>query len=380
LKAHIDLCTAPCTGNISEEQYQRQVEEARVFLNGDYEQTLERLTSKMQNASKRQNYEYALELQKQIASIRLLTQKQIVDNERGFDQDVMVFQRFEEQLRVVQMSIRKGVLLGKKEFSVEVQPQIEQEFLKTFYNENQIPNEILLNKQSWSNTAEKIALESFLSSKRNAKVKLSIPRHGVKRELVELAKKNFEASLAEDNVLTEVQTALDLPVLPRIIECLDISNWGQEHLVAGMVRFADGKPDKSNYRRFKIKNVEGQDDFAAMQEAVTRRYKRLLAEKLVMPDLVVVDGGAGQVGAANSALKSLGLELALIGLAKEHEEIYLPNEKAPRKFNANSRMMLLLRQIRDAAHNFAVRYNRKRRQMKMRDEFRKNSAIIVRGR
>ena len=369
LKFHIDLCTAPCTGNVSEEQYQKQVEGARVFLNGDYEQTLERLTRQMQDASEKQNYEYALELQKQIASIRLLTQKQIVDKERGFDQDVMVFRRFGEQLLVVQMSVRKGVLLGKKEFSVEVQPQIEQEFLKMFYSENQIPNEILLNKRCWSNSAEKAALEGFFSAKRGAKVKLLIPRRGVKKELVELATKNFEASLAEDDVLAELQDALDLPVAPRIIECFDVSNLGQEHVVAGMVRFADGKPDKSNYRRFKIKKVSGQDDFAAMQEAVARRYKRLLDEKLSMPDLVVVDGGAGQVGAAHSALKSLGLELPLIGLAKEHEEIYLPNERSPRKFESNSRMMLLLRQIRDATHNFAVRYNRKRRQMKMRTQF-----------
>ena len=371
LNFHIDLCTGPCTGNVSEEQYRRQVEEARVFLKGDYEQTLKRLNSQMHDASKRQNYEYALELQKQIASIRLLTQKQIVDTERGFDQDVMVFRRFGEQLMVVQMSIRKGVLLGKKEFSAEVQPQIEQEFLKTFYSENQIPDEILLNKRCWSSATEKTSLESFLSATRGAKVKLSIPRRGDKRELVELAEKNIEASLAEDGVLAELQAALDLPVLPRTIECFDISNLGQEHVVAGMVRFADGKPDKSNYRRFKIKTVAGQDDFAAMHEAVTRRYKRLLDEKTAMPDLVVVDGGAGQVSAAKVALKSLGLELPLIGLAKEHEEIYLPNEGTPRKFDENSAMMLLLRQIRDAAHNFAVRYNRKRRQMKMRNEFRK---------
>jgi excinuclease ABC subunit C len=371
LKFHIDLCTAPCTGNVTAEQYQEQVEGVRVFLNGDYEQTLERLTSQMQDASKKQNYEYALELQKQIASIRLLTQKQIVDKERGFDQDVMVFRRFEEQLLVVQMSVRKGVLLGKKEFTVAVQSQIEQEFLKMFYSENSIPNEILLNKRCWNSSAEKAALEGFLSVKRGTKVKLSIPRRGVKRELVNLAKKNIEATLAEDDVLVELQNALELPAVPHVIECFDVSNLGQEHVVAGMVRFADGKPDKTNYRRFKIKNVSGQDDFAAMKEAVTRRYKRLLDENQQMPDLVMVDGGAGQVGAAQSALQSLGLKLPLIGLAKEHEEIYLLNETSPKKFESNSRMMLLLRQIRDATHNFAIRYNRKRRQMKMKQQFNK---------
>ena len=371
LKFHIDLCTAPCIGNVNDEQYQKQVEEARIFLNGDYEQTLERLTRQMQDASKRQNYEYALELQKQIASIKLLTQKQIVDKERGFDQDVMVFRRSEEQLLIVQMSIRKGVLLGKKEFSVDVQTQIEQEFLKMFYSENQIPHEILLNKNCWSSKAEKTSLEGFFSVKRGGKVKLLVPHRGVKRELVELAEKNLEGSLAEQNVLAELQAALDLPTVPRVIECFDVSNLGQEQVVAGMVRFADGKPDKSNYRRFKMKQVSGQDDFAAMHEAVTRRYRRLRDEKLLMPDLVMVDGGAGQVSAAHSALMSLGIDLQLIGLAKENEEIYLPNEKMPRKFDVNSNMMLLLRQIRDATHNFAVRYHRKRRQMQMRDRFSK---------
>jgi len=200
-------------------------------------------------------------------------------------------------------------------------------------------------------------------------VKLTTPRRGDKRALIELAEKNIEASLAEDNVLADLQKALDLQVLPRIIECFDISNFGQEHVVASMVRFVDTKPDKSNYRRFKMKTVNRQNDFAALHEVVTRRYKRLLNEKMLMPDLVIVDGGSVQVNAANKALKSLGLELPLVGLAKEHEEIHLPNEDVPRQFFTNSRMMLLLRQIRDTAHNFAVRYNRKRRQMKMRNEF-----------
>ena len=191
------------------------------------------------------------------------------------------------------------------------------------------------------------------------------------RELVELAEKNIEASISEDNVLADLQNSLGLSALPRIIECFDVSNLGKEHIVAGMVRFVDGKPDKSNYRRFKIKSVFGQDDFASMNEAVFRRYRRLRDEKQLMPDLVIVDGGAGQAAAASSALDKLGLSLPLVGLAKEHEEIYLPDRDVPLRFDANIGMMLLLRQIRDATHDFAVRYNRKRREMKMRDEFTK---------
>jgi excinuclease ABC subunit C len=158
-------------------------------------------------------------------------------------------------------------------------------------------------------------------------------------------------------------------VLPRTIECFDVSNLGQEHVVSGMVSFRDAKPDKKNYRRFKIKTFMGQDDFAAVNEVVARRYKRLVEEKSQLPDLVLIDGGPGQVNAAKAALQTLGLQVPLIGLAKEREEIYLPDESTPRIFDKNSRMMLLLRRIRDAAHDFSLGYNLKRRQMKTREEF-----------
>ena len=371
LNFHIDLCTAPCIGNVTENEYQIQVEQARIFLNGDYKHSIEHLTAQMKDAAKQQNYERALELQKQITSVDLLTRKQIVDKERRYDQDVIAFSRHGEKLLAVQLSVRKGVLLGKKEFSVDIQPQIESEFLTAYYRKNQIPHEILLNKRCWSNNKEKAAIESLLSSKRGTNVRLILPRRGDKRALVNLAEKNIESTINETNVLTDVQTILDLPALPRIIECFDVSNLGPEHIVAGLVRFTDGKPDKSNYRRFKIKTVSGQDDFAAINEAVTRRYRRLLDENLSMPDLVIVDGGLGQVTVAQSAINSLGIEIPLVGLAKEHEEIYLPESRIPMCLDVNSKMMLFIRQIRDTAHNFAVRYNRKRRQMKMRDDFKK---------
>jgi excinuclease ABC subunit C len=292
-----------------------------------------------------------------------------VDHERRFDQDVLVFRQVGEKMLAVQMSMRRGVLLGKKEFSVDVQPLIEQEFLKAYYTTNQIPREILLNKPCWVGVEEKKALEEFLSAKRCAPVSLTIPRRADKLGLVQLAEKNLESTLDVDSALVDLQNNLNLPVLPRLIECFDISNLGTEHVVSGMVSFKDAKPDKKNYRKFKIKTFKGQDDFAAVNEVVTRRYKRLIEEKTPMPDLVMIDGGPGQVSAAKVALQTLGLQLPLIGLAKEHEEIYLPDESAHRNFNKNSKMMLLLRKIRDAAHDFSLGYNRKRRQMKIREEF-----------
>jgi excinuclease ABC subunit C len=369
LNFHIGLCTAPCIGNVSLEQYTAQVDQARSFLGGNYEKTTQMLITKMQAASQELEFERALELRNQIASIRLLTERQIVDNERRFDQDVMAFRQLGEKLLVVQMGVRKGVLLGKREFSVDLQPKVEQEFMKAFYSTNLIPREILLNNPCWQGNSEKKALEEFLASKRGAPVNLIIPRKADKLSLVKLAEKNIESTLDEDSAMVDLQTALNLPVLPHIIECFDVSNLGQEHIVSGMVRFTDAKPDKSNYRKFRIKNFTGQDDFAAINEVVTRRYKRLIQEKAQLPDLVVVDGGLGQVTAAQSALKSLELQLPLIGLAKEHEEIFLPDESTPLRFDKNNRMMLLLRQIRDVTHTFAIGYNRKRRQMKMKEEF-----------
>jgi len=369
LNYHMNLCTAPCAGKVSQEQYAKQVDQARSFLAGDYQKTIQTLNDQMQLAANEQRFEHALELRNQIASIRLLTEHQIVDNERQFDQDVMVFRRQGEKLRVLQMSVRKGVLLGKKEFTVDLQPQVEQEFLKAFYAANLIPREILLNEVCWQDRAEKKALEQFLAQKRGAPVSLIVPRAATKRGLVKLAEKNLEITLKEDKGLVELQSALNLPTLPRIIECFDVSNLGKEHVVSGMVRFVDGKPDKSNYRRFKIKTFEGQDDLAAINEVVTRRYKRLLDEKAQLPDLIVIDGGPGQIAAAQSALRPLGLNLSLIGLAKENEEIYRPGRSTPLRFNKNSRMMLLLRQIRDAAHGFSLGYNIKRRQMKIKEEF-----------
>lgn len=246
---------------------------------------------------------------------------------------------------------------------------IEQEFLKAYYTTNQIPREILLNKPCWQGAEEKKALEEFLSAKRCALVSLTIPRRADKLGLVQLAEKNLESALDVDSALVDLQNNLNLPVLPHIIECFDISNLGTEHVVSGMVSFKDAKPDKKNYRKFKIKTFLGQDDFAAVNEVVARRYKRQIEEKSQLPDLVVIDGGPGQVSAAKAALQTLGLQLPLIGLAKEREEIYLPDEAAPRNFDKNSRMMLLLRKIRDAAHDFSLGYNRKRREMKIREEF-----------
>lgn len=374
LNYHMNLCTAPCIQNVTPEQYTNQVIQARSFLSGKYQQTIQNLNGQMQTATQELRYEHAIELRNQIASINLLTTHQIVDKERLFDQDIMAFRRLGDRLLVCQMNVRKGVLLGKKEFSVDVQPQVEQEFLKAYYSTNLIPREILLNKICWQDKTEKRALEQFFASKRGASVTLTKPKKGDKFSLVNLAETNLESTLQENPALVDMQSALNLPTLPRIIEFFDVSNLGKEHVVSGMVRFTNAKPDKSNYRKFRIKTFSGQDDFAAMNEVVERRYKRLTKENAQLPDLIALDGGPGQVAAAQSALKVLGIRVPLIGLAKEHEDIFLPGKSTPLRFSKNSRMMLLLRKMRDAAHNFSLGYGLKRREMKMKEEFKTKSS------
>ncbi len=369
LNYHIGICTAPCIGRVSEVEYQKQVENARAFIKGGSTQTIEMLTAQMQEASNSMRYEQALELRNQIDSIDLLSRKQIVDHEKNYDQDIIVFKKVGERVIVAQMGIRKGVLLGKKDFDAENQENFEQEFLRAFYSANQIPREIILNRSCWSDDEEKTALEKFFAQSRGAQVSIIVPVKGEKHALIRLAEKNIEVNMEHDSALDDLQEALNLPTLPLVIESFDISNLGDEHIVSGMVRFVNAKPDKSGYRKFKIKTVNSADDFASMREVVYRRYKRLLDEGAKMPDLILIDGGMEQLNSATDSLSSLGLTLPVIGLAKKFEEIYLPGETMPRRFNNNSKMMLLIRRIRDATHNFSISYNKKRRQMKMRSEF-----------
>ena len=369
LNYHIGICTAPCISNVGYEQYNIQVERARMFLNGRYDDVAKMLKQQMDDASMNMRYEQARELYNQIKSIELISKKQIVENERSYDQDVMAFVRSKDRIIIVQMGIRRGVLLGKKDFEMEYQDNFEQEFIRAFYTSNPIPREILLSDNFWADEDEKIAMEEFLTNIRGGTVSISVPIKGEKKKLVELAKRNIEANMENNIALVELQNSLNLPSLPIVIESFDISNTGDEHIVSGMVRFVNAKPDKSGYRKFKIRTVHSANDFASMQEVVYRRYSRLQKEGAKMPDLILIDGGAEQLSFAIKSLLDLGLSIPIIGLAKKLEEIYLPNENLPRRFDNNGKMMLLLRRIRDETHNFSLNYNKKRRQMKMRGEF-----------
>jgi excinuclease ABC subunit C len=363
LNYHINLCSGPCINKISSTNYKKDVNRVNNFLKNDHVLLLKELKQDMFDASKEQKYELALEKKKQIKAIEHLSQKQRVDLVKNFDQDVIGMVNNDKKVTITVFSIIKGVISGKKDFSFNYYKELMADFLKMYYSNNYIPNEIIIS----SNVDDQDLIQKYLSHLKKSNVVITIPQKGEKKKLLELAEINARSSL--DNViLKKIQNEFNLPSLPMTIECFDISNLSGNHVVGAMTQWVAGKPNKPGYRKFEIKSFTGQDDFAAMAEVVNRRYKRLKEEEKSMPDLIIIDGGLGQLNAAINVLKSIDLQIPIISLAKRDEEIYLPFEDFPRKYLINSPMMLLIRQIRDSVHNFVLSYNIKKREMAFRKE------------
>jgi len=365
LNYHIGLCTAPCIGAVSKDEYAGQVERAKRFLKGETKEVVGRLKREMSDASKQTKYEIALEKRRQIEAIEHLHDKQTVDLIKKFDQNVVACKKVANRAVITLFSISKGVISGKKDYEFEADEDVFESFIKLYYSAHKVPNEIIVNDAFWSTDQEKSVIEQYLARIRGGKVVLTCPQRGQKRKLVELAEKNL---LATDAVLVELQEKLTLQDYPRVIECFDISNLGYDYVVGAMTQWVNGKANKSGYRRFEIKGQKGQDDFAAMRECVYRRYHRLLHEQKAYPDLIIVDGGPGQLNAALGALDEISAKIPIISLAKQEEEIYIPGREDPLQFDKNSPMMLLVRKIRDSVHKFVLSYNRKKREMRLRDE------------
>lgn len=372
LNYHIGICSAPCIKNVTKEEYSLQVAQAKDFLKGNVEQTTKRLIDEMNTYSKELKFEKALEKRNQIDAINRIFEKQKVERIERFDQDVIAFVKHNEQVIVYIIKISRGVMGGKEEYRLDYTNDVFEEFIKRYYETRNIPREIIINVKFYEDEKDKGVLEEYLSKIRNGSVNITLPERGDKKSLTELAEKNAVINLEENKTLKDLQEALNLLEYPKIIECFDISNLGYEHIVAGMTRFVDGRRDKSGYRKFLIKSTAGkQNDFASIGEVVYRRYKRLKNERSGYPSLIMIDGGQGQLSMALRSLKHLGLKIPIISLAKREEEIYIPGEKEPLKFDKNSKMMLLLREIRDSVHDFVLGYNKKRREMKMIGEFEK---------
>jgi excinuclease ABC subunit C len=373
LNYHINLCTAPCINVVSKEEYAIQVAGAVEFLKGNTKPIKNKLTNEMNQASNERNFEVAMVKRNQIEAIKILEDKQKVDLDKNFDQDVISYVENNEKCAISIFGISKGVVLGKKDYVLDKDDDLLSSFIRMYYSSNKIPREIVVNIKCWNNFDERNVLVDYLTKLKGGAVRIIIPERGEKKALVELAEKNARYKL-DNKVLKEIKQVLNLPTIPHIIECFDMSNFGYDYRVGAMVQFIGGKANKEGYRRFEIKsNLNSQDDFTAMKEVVFRRYKRLKDEGKRMPDLIIVDGAKGQLGVALWSLKKLGLQIPIIGLAKREEEIYLPNEKEPRVFRKNGVMMLFIRQIRDSVHQLVISYNRKKREMSVKKEMDKSN-------
>jgi len=335
------------------EEYQKRVAQARQILKGNVNELLAALENEMRVNSKIGNYEYALTLRNQINALQVLKERQYVEFTKSIDANVINYQIVGEEAYLLVFNIRKGVVEDKQEFVLPNYEGFFEEFLMRFFDTEKIPDEIIVPVEVEDTLAE------FLSQKAKKKIKFIVPKQGEKKELLDFVAKNITATFFAGNERTEaLKTALGLEKSPRIIECFDISHLSGTNTVASMVTFADGYPDKSNYRKFRIRVPAGSDDLAAMREVVTRRYTRVLNEKLRKPDLIVVDGGPTQLNTATGVLEELKLKIPIISLAKQFEEIYSPGKTVPLRLEHKNKGLQLLQAIRDEAHRFAITYQR----------------------
>jgi excinuclease ABC subunit C len=361
LRRQMGSCTAPCTGDISAADYGERVKRVEAILKGQSAEILRELRAGMGERSRRKEFEQAMALRDQIQAVEHLSTRQKVEHPRGRDQDILSWVVAEGKVHLMVFSVLRGTLSEKEEFIFPAGPDFPEEFLVQYYGEKTPPAEVVLPEPIEE------PLREFLSRRRGSSVQVTIPERGEKRKLLDLVQKNLEHTFFAGKLrLSALQEALDLPSLPSVIECFDISHLSGTATVGSMVRFTDGRPDKKNYRRFRIRTVGGIDDPAAIAEVVRRRYSRLVQEHAPFPDLVIIDGGRAQLTAAWKAIADLGLAIPVISIAKPEDEIHLPGRLSPLPLGKKDPASLLVRAIRDEAHRFAVAYHHLLRRKQVR--------------
>jgi excinuclease ABC subunit C len=388
----IQLCTAPCIGRINQEDYRNMIKELGAFLNGRTESIVSKLEVEMKQASSDMNYERAAQIRDQLDAIQKIVEKQRIISTKYTDSDVIAMASLDNTACVQVFFIRGGKLTGREYFLVENTDQtadqdLLSEAIKQFYDQAPtIPPEILLPRE----VEEARIIRQWLKSQRGGKkVELIVPRRAGKKKLVDMAVENAAAMLTAlktrenseqeraEGALDDLQNQLKLSSPPMRIECYDISNIGGTALVGSMVVFLKGCPENSHYRHFNIRSVQGPDDYASMEEVLRRRFQRLVLSReergkpgekpdssfSSLPDLVLIDGGKGQLNRAVEVLREFDLldTIPVAGLAKRYEEVYLPDEDYPVSFEKNSPGLQLLQRSRDEAHRFAISAHRKRR-------------------
>ncbi len=386
----IKRCLGPCVGAATQAMYRRMIEGLVRFLEGRGEQVIAELEEQMRAAADGWDFEQAASLRDQLRAVQSIVRQQKVVSVAGADQDVIAFAREEDDACVQIFFIRGGKLLGREYFVLEGAEQEEDRqvmgaFLKQFYEEAAyVPPEVLLPEQ----IDEALIIEHWLKQKRGNRVSLQVPRRGKKRELVKMAAENAAETLTalrvqwqadahkQEQALAELERVLELPKTPARIECYDISTIQGAETTGSMVVFVQGVPRKSHYRRFNIRDVEGQDDYACMREVLERRFRRwriarseeMLGSRDIkgwakLPDLLIVDGGKGQLSVATEVLESYDLleSVPVVALAKRRDELFLPGRPKPIVLPRRSEGLFLVQRVRDEAHRFAVRHHRGRR-------------------
>lgn len=395
LNYHIGQCDAPCQGKVSEEDYGKSIKQVLEFLNGNYKPVIKMLEEKMNSASEEMEYEKAIEYRELLNSVRQIAQKQKITNFDGEDKDVIAIAMEEDDAVVQVFFIRSGRMIGREHFYVsaataDTSASILNEFVKQFYSGTpMIPREIMLQEE----IEDMEVIEKFLSSKKESKVYIKVPNKGTKEKLVELAYQNARMVLSKDKerikreegrtigALKQIRDLLALDKLERI-EAYDISNTSGFESVGSMIVYEKGKPARHDYRKFKIKTVQGPNDYASMQEVLTRRFEHGLKEKeenenkgsesvvensfTKFPDLIMMDGGRGQVNVAIQVLDKLHINIPVCGMVKDDHHrtrgLFYNNVEVP--IDCHSEGFKLITRIQDEAHRFAIEFHRSLRDKK----------------
>jgi len=363
LNYQIDLCNAPCDNRISEEEYKKLVDNVSLFFEGKYDEIMMALKTEMIEAAENKEFEKAAVLRDQINSVEDVLEKQKMEFTRNLDQDVIASASDEELACVVVFSVRDGKIIGKEDFLMSGAENSSEEkivtaFLKQYYiGPRHIPSKIILHKD----VDDRKLIEEWLSEKRESPVELEVPENGVEYRLARMVSKNARILLNHQKevkgALVDLKKYLGIPKIPKRIEAYDISNISGQNAVGSMVVFENGTPKKSSYRRYKIETT-GPDDYGMMKEMLTRRFTNLLENEGSEPDLVLVDGGKGQLNIALEVFNSLNIQYPVIGLAKEFEHVFIPQTPSPLILPRKSEALLLLQRIRDEAHRFAITYHK----------------------
>lgn len=376
LNYYIKRCLAPCQGLVAQEEYDEMIKNIIMFLEGKQETLIKQLKEKMEEEAAKLDFEKAAILRDQIAALEKVLEEQKIVSTDMADQDIIAMARGIDTVCIQVFFVREGKLVEREPFILSNTKGAERKeiltaFVKQFYNNtNFIPKEIIIEEE----IDDKATIQEWLRGKKGSKVYLSTPQRGEKKKLAEMVAENARIYLEQienkdereklKNIqaLEELQKYLGLKDIPRRIEAFDISNTQGTESVASMVVFEDGQPKKEDYRKFKIKTVEGPNDFESMREVILRRFRRAVLddEKFdSLPDLLLIDGGKGQLKYAREALKELGLEsIFTIGLAKEFEHIFVEGKEKPIILPEDSQALYLVQRVRDEAHRFAISFHR----------------------